>query len=160
MRPKRTVCSLLALLAACAIAPTLNAHPIHTTYALLSVSGATGTLELRAFADDFSAAVARFHGRPAPRDSVVSDADSYRYLAQRLTLTTPSGATLPLIPCGVRRAANLYWICWRVPQLVAGMRATNRVLAELHADQVNIVQLQGGGAVLFTRSSGAQALGL
>ena len=138
-----------------------GAHPIHTTLTVLSHDVARGTIDvsIRAFADDFSAAVARAAGKPAPRDSAVSADDVTRYVQARLTI---DGVRLE--PCGVQRTVDAYLLCFRarVPLGVTTLRARNLLLTEVHRDQVNIVQVQGASARrthVFTASSKLMVLG-
>lgn len=141
------------LIASMLIATTVaSAHPIHTTYATLSRGHAADTLWLRAFADDFSAAVARFSGRPTPSDSSAALPDVARYLAARVEIMTATGVRVTAVPCGTRRAAHLTWTCLSWPR-TTGLRLVNRMLADLHSDQVNVVQVTGGGTLLFTGAS-------
>ena len=142
---------------------TAHAHPVHSTLAVV-VPDATGvTIRLRAFADDFSTAVARFAGKKVPTDSSASTADVARYAAARFSVTTAAGVSVPLKVCGVERARELYWICLRVESAsgAAGLSVRNLVLTELHADQVNVVQVKRGETnrtMLFTRESPAASI--
>jgi hypothetical protein len=144
-----------------------NAHPIHTTLTLVTIgdAGRSLTLGIRAFADDFSASVARFAGRPIPRDSSASADDVTRYVGTKVSVLDEHGGAVGLTSCGVRRERELYWLCFRatLPAGMRGARINNQMLTELHADQVNIVQLeQAGGktkkSYLFTRGSRADVL--
>ncbi len=142
---------------------TMNAHPIHSTLAVVAVDSTGVTIRLRAFADDFSAAVARFAGKRPPADSSAPAADVARYAAARLDVTTAAGTRVPLKLCGVERARDLYWVCVRAEPVGGsrGMRLRNLVLTELHADQVNVVQVKGAAAsrtLLFTKESPASSL--
>lgn len=137
-------------------ATVASAHPIHTTYATVTRGARADTLWLRAFADDFSAAVAQFNGRPAPADSSVAPADVARYLAARVEITTATGARVAAAPCGVRRAGHLTWTCLTWSR-TTGLHLVNRLLADVHADQVNVVQVVGGGTLLFTGTSARAA---
>ena len=136
------------------------AHPIHTTLTLISLdpSGRVITFRIRAFADDFSASVARYAGRTPPADSSAPSADVVRYVRGTVTVIDGGGKAATLEPCGVERARELYWICVRVqlPNGTRGARVRNLMLSELHPDQVNIVQLERGGSrktMLFTRGA-------
>ena len=148
------------------IAPRgIEAHPIHTTLTVLTpdANGRALTFSIRTFADDFSASVARFVGRPAPRDSSVAADDVLRYVRARVRVADASGAGATLVSCGVRRTRELYWLCFTatLPGGVRGARINNKMLTELHADQVNVVQLESGGSrksYLFTRESQAGVL--
>jgi hypothetical protein len=134
------------------------AHPIHTTYAEVQVSGSQATLTIRAFADDFATAVARFNRRSVPRDSAVAPDDVARYLADAVQVRDAQGRPVALVSCGVRRAGALTYACVRL-SWTAGMRLTNRVLTDVHADQVNIVQQKGGPTLLFTRTDATRTVG-
>lgn len=161
----RTVARFLAVLIACV---TLNvqladAHPIHTTLTVVTPARGSATLMLRVFADDFATVVARHAGQPTPRDSSASIADAYRYLSSRIHLQTSDGRRIAFVSCGLRRQAEVYWACLRVP-MPADARdilLQHQVLTELHDDQVNVVQVASDGArrtMLFTRSSVAAPL--
>lgn len=156
--------ALCALLAVAAVAPAAHAHPIHTTLTVVT-SDATGiSLNIRAFADDFSATVAKFAGKRAPADSSAPDADVLRYVRAQFAVKDASGKQVELQPCGVRRAAELYWLCFRavLPRGVSGTLVRNQMLTELHSDQVNIVQVESKGArktLLFTKGSAPSPIG-
>ena len=145
------------LLGAC-LASEAYAHPIHTTLTKVSVERNVITLNVRAFADDFSTTVAKFAGRPMPADSSVSPTEVLRYVQSFFKVTTASGTPVVLESCGIRRANELYWLCFRarIPSGSQGARVRNQMLTELHADQVNIVQMEPPAArrtMLFTKGS-------
>ncbi|MCC7051836.1 MAG: hypothetical protein IT355_01130 [Gemmatimonadaceae bacterium] len=146
---------LLAALALVAAQPA-GAHAIHTTLTEWTVDDGGVTLRIRAFADDFAVSVARHAGRAAPRDSSAPVPDVVRYVRARFSVTM-GGAPVVLQPCGMRRAAELYWLCFRIERPAAlPLVIRNQMLTELHADQVNIVQVASGRSrrtLLFTGSS-------
>ena len=135
-------------------------HPLHTTLTEITTS-ADGSVQivLRAFIDDFSAAVTR---RPSPQGMPIptpADSAAARYLGETVVLTDAGGQRVPLQVAGVRRTDDLVWITLRAPTLrsVAGARLTNRVLFERWDDQVNIVQTAIGAhrqTLLFTKRDG------
>lgn len=140
------------------------AHPIHTTLTKVSVEKHSITLNVRAFADDFSATVAKFAGRPAPGDSSVSPAEVLSYARSFFLVTSASTVPVVLESCGIRRANELYWLCFRAtfPNGSQGARLRNQMLTELHHDQVNIVQVEPPAArrtMLFTKGSQFAAIG-
>ncbi|MEO7363138.1 MAG: DUF6702 family protein, partial [Gemmatimonadaceae bacterium] len=99
-----------------------------------------------------------FAGRKAPADSSAPASDVLRYAQTYLTVSTADGKPVTLESCGIRRANELYWLCFRValPAGNKGVRLRNQMLTELHADQVNIVQLEAPAArrtMLFTKGS-------
>jgi hypothetical protein len=147
-----------ALAVAAALTPTVaKAHPIHTTYAEVRVSGERATITVRAFADDFAAAVARFNGRAVPRDSSAPAADVARYVGAMLQVQEPGNPAVAVVPCGVRRAETLTYACVQLPWR-RGLRVTNRLLTDLHPDQVNVLQQPGGPTWLFTRSEPSRVI--
>ena len=159
--------AIRVLVALALMARPAFAHPIHTTLTILATGdgGRTITVSVRAFADDFSATVAAFAGKPAPKDSSALAEDVTRYVRAHFSFADAAGAPLPMEPCGVRRANELYWLCYKVslPAGPRGVRVRNQMLTELHPDQVNIVQLESGSvrkSYLFTKGSKASPLGI
>ncbi len=145
------------------IPSTAMAHEIHTTMTVVTASPTGVTFTVRSFADDFSASVARHAGRAVPRDSSVRAIEVTRYVQSQLQVHDASGRVLALEACGIRRQGELYFACFRVRGVssLEGLRVRNRILTETHADQVNIVQVEGRGArrtLLFTRASAPAVL--
>jgi hypothetical protein len=155
----RFVFAAAAAVGALAAHPAVaHAHPIHTTLTVVSLDRNGMSFSIRAFADDFSAVVARFAGKAAPKDSSVTVADVDRYLAARFLLAGADGKPIAFRSCGVRRERDLYWLCIRADALNGGRGVTMRdhLLTELHSDQVNIVQVEsaaGKKTLLFTKDS-------
>ena len=157
---------LVAFAASLAIAATPAvswAHPLHTTLADVSIDP-DGSLRvtLRAFADDFSAAVARHAGKPRPAGFAVADPDVAAYLAATLVIRDSNGRTVPLVWAGVRRTGDLMWVTVRAPGVrsLEGVRIAYSTLFERFPDQVNILQANDNGrrhTVLFTASDGRSA---
>ena len=144
---------------------TAKAHEIHTTLTMVSTTSNSVTFTVRSFADDFSASVARHAGRSVPRDSSVRDAEVTRYVQARLVVQNALGSVLRLEPCGTRRQGDLYFACFRVSVsgALTGLRVSNRMLTETHADQVNIMQVDNRGTrrtLLFTRASAPATIDL
>jgi hypothetical protein len=153
---------MLAVVMFGSVAARAYSHPLHTTLSELSVAS-DGRVEivLRAFVDDFSAAVV---GRAGPMPAPVAtppDSAIARYLARTMAVTDASGRRVALDVAGVRRGGDLVWVTLRSPVKVpAGVRLTNRVLFERYEDQVNIVQASVGGrrqTLLFTKRDGSAA---
>jgi hypothetical protein len=158
---RRLVVSAVVIVCGVAVsASTAFSHPLHTTLTEITTS-ADGSVQivLRAFIDDFSAAVTRRptpHGMPIPTPA---DSAAARYLAETVVLTDAAGRRVPLQDADVRRTDDLVWITLRAPTLrsVVGARLTNRVLFERWDDQVNIVQTAVGArrqTLLFTKWDG------
>jgi hypothetical protein len=126
------------------VARGAGAHPIHTTLTVLTAdkSGSV-TVSIRVFADDFAVAVARAAGRKVPGDSSVVESDVTAYVRNRVTLLRGDGAAVKLEPCGVRRAGEVYLLCFTTTfARTDAIRLRNELLTELHDDQVNVVQLK------------------
>jgi hypothetical protein len=162
-RHRRSIAALVAILASLSVSRVARAHPIHTTLTVVTFDQAGTQLMLRAFADDFSASVARYVGKPAPKDSVVTDADVMRYVAAHVVVSNAAGIAVRLQSCGVRREGGLYWVCVRAPSAATGKGTAvlNTTLHELHADQVNIVRVERANArrtLVFTKGSKPTAM--
>jgi hypothetical protein len=155
--------ALGSLMALAILAPRAYSHPLHTTLTEVSIAPDGGLqIVLRAFVDDFSAAIAGRKETPAPPVPTPSDSATAQYLSQVVTLTDAAGRRAPLVVAGIRRTGDLVWVTLRAPALrgVTGARLTNRVLFDRYADQVNIVQTSIAGrrqTLLFTKSDGVAA---
>lgn len=160
----RFMLAAIVAVAAVAVHPAVaRAHPIHTTLTVVSLDRTGASFSIRAFADDFSAVVARYAGKAAPKDSSVIAADVDRYLAARVALAGADGRPIVFRSCGVRRERDLYWLCIRAdaPNGGRGMTMRDHLLTELHPDQVNIVQVEsavGKKTLLFTKDSASRAI--
>lgn len=159
----RFVLVLMASIATMVTGRSAYAHPIHTTLTRVTVTGNVLTFSVRTFADDFSATVARFAGRAAPRDSSAPMADALRYVQANFRIIDAAGKPVALESCGIRRDKELYWLCLQASPAggMRGVRIGNQMLTELHSDQVNIVQLAPPATrrtMLFTKGSAVQAL--
>lgn len=161
---RRSASCIAPVLALLLLSPAvLEAHAIHTTLTVLTASPTGFTVNIRAFADDFSASVAHFSGRQAPVDSSAPELDVVRYVRAKFAVRDAAGHMITLESCGTRRAAELYWLCFRatVPTGLRGTLIRNQLLTEYHADQVNIVQVDDRGArrtLLFTKASAPSAI--
>ncbi len=152
----RTVCRALALLLL--VSRVADAHAIHTTVTQLTADARGLTVMIRAFADDLSSSVATHAGRSAPADHSVSEPEALRYVQSQFMIGTAERRLVTFESCGVRRADDMIWLCVRVPSMRAltGVAIRNQMLTELHADQINIVQVDDRGArqtLLFRKGS-------
>ena len=136
-------------------------HPIHTTLTEVVLDPADGTMHftIRAFADDFSAAVSRHARKPRPADYVVPDADIVTYVSSAVSVADASGKIAPVAWSGSRRAGDVVWVTFKVPTVRAlrGVKVASTLLFELYDDQVNIVQTTADGrhhSMLFTAGDG------
>ena len=160
-RHARQVSTVSALLLA--LPTVVEAHAIHTTLTVLTATQTGLNLNIRAFADDFSATVATFAGRKPPADSSAPEPDVVRYVRSHFAVRDAQGRMVTLESCGIRRAAELYWLCFRaaLPSGSAGVVVRNQMLTEFHADQVNIVQVDDRGTrrtLLFTKASAPSSI--
>jgi hypothetical protein len=139
----------LALGLVAALALAVGPHPLHTSYAEVSVDTRARRVEvrLRIFADDLATATG---GMAPPADSAV-----FAYIRGAFTVASPRGA-LPLRPVGLRRSGDLVWaeLTAEVAAAeLAGLTVHDRVLFERYGDQVNIVRATRDGrtaSILFT----------
>jgi len=136
-------------------------HPLHTTLTEIALDSADGSMRLtiRAFADDFSAVVARHAGKPRPADYRVSETDIASYVAAAVSVEEANGRRAPLTWGGLRRTGELMWVTVRVPSVrtLHGVRVASTLLFEVFDDQVNIVQANYDGrrhSMLFTAGDG------
>ena len=134
----------------------LNAHPLHTTLTEVTItSSKTIRATVRVFADDLGAGMGKTR-------SVAADADVAAYVAEGLVLYD-ANRRVALHACGVRRQADLLWVCLETA-LIGGtdkISLRNSLLGETFKDQINIVQVASGGAkrsLVFTRDDGAKSL--
>jgi len=140
---------------------TAWSHPIHTTLTEVSLDPGSGAMQLtiRAFADDFSAAVSKHARKPRPADFIVSDADIVSYITSAVSVESAAGKTAPFAWSGSRRAGDVVWVTFKVPSVRAlrGVKIASALLFELYDDQVNIVQTTAEGrhrSMLFTTGDG------
>ena len=164
-RARQTVLAALSIVSLGITATRAYSHPLHTTMSELSVAP-DGRLQivLRAFVDDFSAAVTGRAGQIAPPIATPADSQMARYLGSTVVLSDAAGRRATLTLAGVKRSGDLVWITLRSTTPVSpNARLTNTVLFERYADQVNIVQTSIAGrrrTLLFTRRDGATAKSL
>ena len=161
---RRLLVSAVAI--TCGIAASARSafsHPLHTTLTeITALPDGSLQIVLRAFIDDFSAAVTRRatpQGTPIPTPA---DSAAARYLGETVVLTDAGGRRVSLQLAGTRRTDDLVWVTLRAPALrsPAGAHLTNRVLFERWDNQVNIVQTAIGArrqTLLFTKRDGTIA---
>ena len=153
---------VLALVLALTIAPVhaARAHPLHTAVAEFRVA-ADGTLYLkvRAFSDDFSAAVSKATRTAVLADYRVSDDAVLRYVSNALRVEV-AGRRVALALTAQRRDGDVTWLELRAVGVrsLKGAVVRNVLLMELHADQVNIVKAQYDGRAFTTLFSRADSL--
>ena len=169
----QSVVKLLPRLAGLALAAVVllgsrrvEAHPLHSTITELTVDAARGTVRatVRVFADDLGTATLRTtRGRRLATNGPAWDAAILAYATSTFALRDVDGRSLPLRTCGVRRTADLVWLCLEA-ELGRHARAVlvrNVMLCDLYEDQVNVVQGTVEGArrsLLFVRGDGFKSL--
>ena len=136
-------------------------HPIHTTLTEIALDPTDGTMHftIRAFADDFSAAVSKHARKPRPADYVVPEADILSYVSAAVSVEGATGQSAPVVWSGSKRAGDVVWVTFKVPSVHAlrGVKIASTLLFELYDDQVNIVQTAADGrhhSILFTAGDG------
>jgi hypothetical protein len=138
-----------------ALAMTANAHPLHTTFAEVTIDAPhhSARVMVRLFADDARTAALRATRRGTD-DGIVD------YVRARFGLIDGAGRELPLRACAAppRRTGDLLWICLEatLPADAQRVQARDALLCDLFDDQINIVQTTAAvgdrRSVLFTRS--------
>jgi len=151
----------IAVVGALAGVRTAWSHPIHTTLTEVALDAADGTMHftIRAFADDFSAAVAKHVRKQRPADYVVPDSDVVLYVTSAVSVEDASGKRAPVAWGSSRRTGDVVWVTFKVPSVrtLRGVKIASALLFELYDDQVNIVQTSAEGrhrSTLFTTSDG------
>jgi len=134
----------------------VDAHPLHTTLTEVTITPSkTIRATVRVFADDLGAGMGK-------TQSVSADPDVAAYVAKALVLYD-ANRPLALRACGVRRQADLLWVCLETALIGATDKISlrNSLLGETFKDQINIVQVASGAAkrsLVFTRDDGAKRL--
>ena len=133
-----------------------SAHPLHTSLAEMVYNPAAKEIRIsiRVFVDDLTKA-SNAYGR--------SQSPIVDYVRASFVVTDRRGRQLPLTSCGNKPVGDLMWVCMRAPAPAGpvGLRVVHKVLFDLYADQINIVQAAYGGkriSLLFTRGDGFKRL--
>jgi uncharacterized protein DUF6702 len=158
----------LALMAVVATTHSLAAHPLHTSLAEMVYDPAAKEIRIsiRVFVDDLtkaSDAYARSHGLGAPGTSPAVQSPIVDYVRASFLVSDRRGRPLSLASCGSKPLGDLMWVCLRAaaPGGPVGLRVAHKVLFDLYADQINIVQAAYNGkrtSLLFTRGDGFKRL--
>jgi hypothetical protein len=152
---------------ACGASPSrVEAHPLHSTITevVTDLTRGTARATIRVFADDLRAGVVRSAGgRSVPAKGPAWEAAVLAYVASAFGLQDARGRPLPLRSCGLRRTADLVWLCVETHVASDGvpLRVRNAMLCELYEDQVNVVQGDVGGSrrtLLFVRGDRLKVL--
>ena len=162
--------ALVIALASLVIAHPLEAHPLHTSLADITYDAATKEIRVsvRVFVDDFYKASSAYAGAKAAaaraaKKPVSTESPLLMYARASFMVADRSGRVLSLASCGGKRVGDLMWVCFHSsgPSDLSGFRVVNRMLFDLYADQINIVQATYGGkktSLLFTRGDGFKRL--
>ena len=166
MKPRALIIALASLV----IAHPLEAHPLHTSLAEITYDAAAKEMRVsvRVFIDDFTkASTAYAAGRAAAaraaKSPVSNESPLLMYARASFVVADRGGHVLSLASCGGKRVGDLMWICFHThaPPDLSGFRVEDRILFDLYADQINIVQATYGGrkvSLLFTRGDGFKRL--
>lgn len=154
-----------ALLVLAASPARAAAHPLHSTITEVVADRAHGVVRatIRVFVDDFGTAVRRSsRGDALPAAGPAWDAAALAYATTQFALAE-RGRPLPLRSCGVRRTADLLWVCLEASTGadLGALQVRNGILCDLFDDQINVVQgTTAGGRVslLFVRGNGFKPL--
>ena len=142
-----------------------TAHPLHTSLAEIVYDPAAKEIRvsIRVFVDDLTRA-SNAYNRAHPTGAFYSVlSPDLGYVLASFAVTDRRGRRLSLETCGEKRVGDLMWICLRAraPDGAVGLRVTHKVLFDLYADQINIVQAAYNGkriSLLFTRGDGFKRL--
>lgn len=145
MRRRMLAAAIAFTLVGAAAPRTLDAHPLHSTITELVEDHAHGVVRatIRVFADDFGTAVVKANGgRVTPVAGAAWDAAVQKYVATVFGIQDARGRALTLRSCGVRRTAELLWVCVETAtsEALGTLRVRNAILCDLFEDQVNVVQ--------------------
>lgn len=159
--------SVLLLATSLGVAAPLEAarHPIHSTLAEISFDPAAhvATVRVRAFADDFGTAIARWRRLHPRAPGTPSDSISLDYMVHAVSLESAPSEFSKLEWCGVEQTGAVLWLCLRgrLDHGLAGVRVADRVLNDLFDDEINIVQVENAGrktSAIFTPKDVAKVL--
>jgi hypothetical protein len=162
----RVLSALVVSLGAVGTPPMAAAlHPIHSTLTEISFDSVArvATVRVRAFADDWQTATARW-SRWHPRPRVLSsDSLNVDYLTHMISLESAQGEIASLEWCGIQRTGAVLWLCLRggLQRGLEGVRVADRVLNDLFDDEINIVQIESAGrrtSAVFTRKDVSKVL--
>ncbi|MFN2603102.1 MAG: DUF6702 family protein [Gemmatimonadaceae bacterium] len=151
----------VALVVFAATARSLDAHPLHTSLAEIVFDPAAKEIRIsiRVFIDDLTkASTAYARGHKSSSQTMFVD-----YARSSFIVADRGGHPLALAPCGTKPVGDLMWLCLHAPAPagISGLQVTHRVLFDLYADQINIVQASYNGkriSLLFTRGDGLKRL--
>ena len=162
--------ALSIALAVLAIVPPAEAHPLHTSLAEISYDAATKEMRVsvRVFADDLTKASTAYAGAKekaarAAHSPIPTESPVLMYARANFVVADRGGRVLSLASCGGKRVGDLMWICFHTPSSadLSGYRVADKILFDLYADQINIVQATLGGrkvSLLYTRGDGYKRL--
>ena len=154
-----------ALVLSAAVTAEAARHPIHSTLTEITFEphARLATVRVRAFADDFGTATARW-GRTRPRvAAATADSVAFDYLTHAISLEAAPGTFVAFERCGVEHTGAVVWLCLhaRLERGLAGVRVADRLLNDLFDDEINIVQIDDAGkraSAIYTRKDGAKVL--
>ena len=156
----RRVAVPLAIVAIVATAHSVGAHPLHTSLAEIVYDPAAKEIRIsiRVFADDLTRASNAY-----ARSHAATQFPEIDYVRSAFVIADHGGHPLALTSCGNKPVGDLMWVCLRSagPGGPVGLRVAHKVLFDLYADQINIVQATYGGkkvSLLFRRGDGFKRL--
>ena len=146
-----------------------TAHPLHTSLAEIVYDPAAKEVRvsIRVFVDDLTKAsnayAAAHRTMRVTSLPVVPDGAIIQYVRASFMVADRGGHPVVLASCGNKPVGDLMWVCLRAPAPAGpvGLRVTHKVLFDLYADQINIVQAAYNGkriSLLFTRGDGFKRL--
>lgn len=151
----------IALVVIAATARSLDAHPLHTSLAEIVYDPAAKEIRvsIRVFTDDLTkASTAYARSRKTSPQTMFVD-----YARAAFMVADGRGHLISLTSCGTKPVGDLTWLCLHAPATNApiGFQVAHKILFDLYADQINIVQASYNGkriSLLFTRGDGFKSI--
>jgi hypothetical protein len=151
---------LLAAVSLALTARNAQSHPLHTSLAELVYDARSKAIRIsiRVFTDDLTKA-SQAYAKSKP----VSGSPLEAYALAMFSVTDRSGRVVRLASCGSKPVGDLTWLCFNAPAPngPSGFRIAHKVLFDLYADQINLVQSAYGGkkqSLLFVKGDGLKRI--
>lgn len=148
------------------VAPPASAHKFHTSFAEADYNARERSLQvtLRTFPDDLENILTRRAGRAVTLDDKKRAAElTFAYLQEVFQLKDTRGRAVRLSWVGMEAGVDNVWLYFeaKLPAGGAGAQLSDRWLADLYEDQINLVNVRAGERKLtltFERGTGFQPI--
>jgi hypothetical protein len=150
----------LAVAALALTARTAESHPLHTSLAELTYDPRAKEIRIsiRVFTDDLTKASGAY-----AKSKSITTSNVESYARAMFVVTDRSNRAISLVSCGSKPVADLMWLCFHAPAPngPSGFRIAHKILFDLYADQINLVQSAYNGkkqSLLFVRGDGLKRI--